>query len=213
MDIIVARVFSHSDVVELAQHSSVSVINGLSDISHPCQALADAYTIKEKAGDFKNKKLAFVGDGNNVVHSLLYCCAKLGLNFSVATPKGYEPKKDVLGEAEAFAISSGARLRLSNNPQEAVKGADFIYTDVWVSMGQENEAAKRKKAFKGFTVNEQLVSLANTGCKIMHCLPAHRGEEIVDSVIDSADSIVFDQAENRLHVQKAILVWLLVENV
>jgi len=209
LDVIVARVFAHKDVLELAKYSAVPVINGLSDLSHPCQALADLYTIKEKAGDFKNKKLVFIGDGNNVVHSLLYTCAKLGMNFSVVTPKGYQPNKDIFNEALDFAVKSKANITLGSNPKEAVKDADFIYTDVWTSMGQEKEIAKRKKAFKGFTVDSKLVSLAKKDCKIMHCLPAHRGEEITDDVLDSANSIVFDQAENRLHVQKAILLWLL----
>lgn len=211
LDVIVARVNSHNDVLHLAQYSTVPVINGLSDLSHPCQALADVYTIKEKAGGFKNKKLAFVGDGNNVVHSLLYTCAKLGLDFSVATPKGYQPNAKVFKEAQIFAKISGAKIVLSNNPKEAAKDADFIYTDVWVSMGYEKEAQKRKKAFGGFSVDKKLVSLAKKNCKIMHCLPAHRGEEITDDVMDSANSIIFDQAENRLHVQKAILIWLLGE--
>jgi ornithine carbamoyltransferase len=209
LDIIVARVYSHKDIVELAECSTIPVINGLSDISHPCQGLTDAYTVKEKAGMFKNRKLAFVGDGNNVLHSLLYVSAKLGLNLSIATPKGYEPAKAVYNQAQGFATKSKAKIVLSNDPKEAARSADFIYTDVWASMGQEKEAVKRKKAFRGFTVDKKLVSLAKEDCKIMHCLPAHRGEEISDEVIDSANSIVFDQAENRLHVQKAILVWLL----
>jgi len=211
LDIIVARVFSHADVIELAKYSTIPVVNGLSDLSHPCQALADVYTIKEKKGNFRTLKLAFVGDGNNVVHSLLYTCAKIGLNFSVATPKGYEPGNDIFKEAQDFAKISGAKIALTHDPKEAVKGADFVYTDVWASMGQEREAAKRKKIFKSFRVDSKLVSLAKKDCKIMHCLPAHRGEEITDEVIDSNNSIVFDEAENRLHVQKAILLWLLTE--
>ena len=212
LDVIVARVFAHKDILELAQYSTVPVINGLSDLFHPCQALADLYTIKEKAGGFKNKKLAFVGDGNNVVHSLLYICAKLGLDFSIATPKAYRPNKDIFKQALGLAAGTDAKTGLFNSPQEAVKGADFIYTDVWTSMGQENEQAKRKKAFKGFKVDSRLVSFTGKDCKIMHCLPAHRGEEISDEVMDSANSVIFDQAENRLHVQKAILLWLLIEN-
>jgi ornithine carbamoyltransferase len=209
LDVIVARVNSHKDILELAQCATIPVINGLSDLSHPCQGLADAYTVKEQAGIFKNKKLAFVGDGNNVLNSLLYISAKLGLNISVATPRGYQPNKDVFSQAQAFATKSGAKITLGNEPKEAVRSADFIYTDVWASMGQEKEAVKRKRAFKGFTIDRKLVLLAKKDCKIMHCLPAHRGEEITDEVIDSVNSIVFDQAENRLHVQKAILVWLL----
>jgi ornithine carbamoyltransferase len=209
LDVIVARVFHHRDILELARHSTVPVINGLSDLSHPCQGLADAYTIRENAGGFHNKKLAFVGDGNNVLHSLLYISSKLGLNISVATPKAYQPDRQVVKDAIGFASKSGARVELGNDPKQAVKGADFIYTDVWVSMGQEKQAARRKKIFKGFCVDKKLVSLAKPNCKIMHCLPAHRGEEISDEVIDSANSVVFDQAENRLHAQKAILVWLI----
>jgi len=211
LDIIVARVFAHQDVIDLAKHSTIPVINGLSDLSHPCQALADAYTIKEKAGKFQGVKLAFVGDGNNVVSSLLYTAGKIGLDFSIATPKGYEPDKEIFKQALGFAKKTGAKITLSNDPEEAVKDADFIYTDVWASMGQEKEALKRKKVFKGFSVDSSLVSFAKKNCMIMHCLPAHRGEEITDQVIDSKNSIVFDEAENRLHVQKAILVWLLVE--
>lgn len=211
LDVIVARVFKHQDIIDLAKHSTIPVINGLSDLSHPCQALADLYTIKEKSGSFEGIKLAFIGDGNNVVHSLLYACGRMGLDFSVATPKGYEPNKDIFQAAAAFAKKSAASIVISNDPKEALKGADFVYTDVWASMGQEKEAVKRKKAFKGFMLDEKLVSYAKKSCKIMHCLPAHRGEEIADEVIDSKNSIVFDEAENRLHVQKAILLWLLIE--
>jgi len=211
LDILVARVFSHSDIVELAKHSTIPVINGLSDTEHPCQALADVYTIKEKAGSFKGVKLVFIGDGNNVLHSLLYACAKLGINFTVVTPKNYQPNREIYNQALLFTKDSGAKLELLNDPKAAVKGADFIYTDVWASMGQETQAKKKKKAFKGFCVNDRLVLLAKQNCKIMHCLPAHRGEEITDSVIDGPNSIVFDEAENRLHVQKAVLLWLLGE--
>ena len=163
------------------------------------------------AGGFKGRKLAFVGDGNNVVHSLLYACAKVGLNFYIATPKRYSPDDIIFKQAREAAGSSGAEIVLLDDPKEAVKDADFVYTDVWASMGQEKEAARRKRVFRGFTVDKNLVSLAKKGCKIMHCLPAHRGEEITDEVIDSKNSIVFDEAENRLHVQKAILLWLLSE--
>jgi len=211
LDVIIARVFAHQDVIDLAKHSTIPVVNGLSDLSHPCQALADAYTIKEKAGKFEGVKLAFVGDGNNVVNSLLYTAGKIGLDFSIATPKGYEPDKEIFSQALGFAKKTGAKIALFNDPKEAVKDADFVYTDVWASMGQEKEALKRKKDFKDFSVDGKLVSLAKKDCKIMHCLPAHRGEEISDQVIDSKNSIVFDEAENRLHVQKAILIWLLVE--
>jgi len=209
VDGIVLRTFGHQNVLEMAKHAGVAVINGLSDLSHPCQALADTFTIKEKFGGFKNITLAYIGDGNNVCHSLLFACAKLGINMNVATPKGYEPSSQVLKGAKLSAKESGAKLNLFYKPQDAVKAADVIYTDVWASMGQEKEAEKRKEDFKDFQVNKKLVSLAKKNCLVMHCLPAHRGEEIADGVIDAKIAIIFDQAENRLHVQKAILVKLL----
>ncbi len=209
VDGIVLRTFGHENVVELARSASVPVINGLSDLSHPCQALGDAYTIKEKLGSLEGKTLTYVGDGNNVANSLIYCASKMGLNFNIATPKGYELDKDVVQSAKEFAGLSGAKLMITLDPRKACKAADVIYTDVWASMGQEKEAQKRKKIFKDYQVNKKLVSCAKAGCLIMHCLPAHRGQEITDEVIDSANSVVFDQAENRLHVQKAILIKLL----
>jgi len=219
-DAIVLRTFEHKNILELAKYSDKPVINGLSDFSHPCQALADIYTIREKlsrksgipkkAGkNIKGITLAYIGDGNNVCNSLLYACAKVGLNMNVAAPEGYEPDKLVLKEAKGFAKSKSVSINLFNNPIEAVKGADVIYTDVWVSMGQEKEAQERKKVFKKFQVNKNLVKFAKKNALIMHCLPAHRGEEITNEVIDSKNSIVFDQAENRLHIQKAILIILL----
>jgi len=200
VDAIVLRTFEHKNVEELAEAADVPVINGLSDSSHPCQALADIFTIKEKLKRLKGVALAYIGDGNNVCNSLLYAADKAGVKMVVATPVGYEPDKGTLRECKA---------KLSHNPAEAVKGADVIYTDVWTSMGQEDESQKRRNAFKDFQVNSNLVSMANRGCIIMHCLPAHRGEEITDEVIDSKNSVVFDQAENRMHVQKAILIKLL----
>lgn len=212
VDGIVARTFSHKDILELATHSGVPVINGLSDLLHPCQAMADVYTIREKisasAGGGK-VKLAFVGDGNNVLHSLLHCCAKVGIDIAIATPKGYEPDKGIVKEAEAEAAKTGVRISFSNNPKEAVRGADVIYTDVWTSMGQESQREKRLKVFRDFQVNKELVGLAKKSCLVMHCLPAHRGEEITDDVLDGPNSVVIDEAENRLHVQKAILLKLL----
>ncbi len=202
VDGIVLRTYEHGNLLEMAKYSTVPVINGLSDFSHPCQALADVYTIKEKLNDFKGKLLAYVGDGNNVCNSLLFACAKVGLNIHVATAKGFEPDKAALRETKKVA-------KTFYNPEEAVKDADVIYTDVWVSMGQEKELEKRRKIFKDFQLNCKLVKLAKKGALIMHCLPAHRGEEITDEVIDSKNSIVFDQAENRMHVQKAILIKLL----
>jgi len=195
IDAIVLRTFAHNNILEMAKYATVPVINGLSDFSHPCQALADIYTIKEKLKNLKGLTLGYVGDGNNVCNSLLYACAKVGMNMRVATPKGYEP--------------DGVVINLFHQPEDAVKDADIIYTDVWASMGQEKETAKRKKVFKNFQVNKKLVNLAKKNCLIMHCLPAHRGEEITDEIIESKNSVIFDQAENRMHVQKAILVKLL----
>lgn len=209
VDGIVLRTFEHKNVVELAEHADIPVINGLSDLSHPCQGLADLYTIREKLGTLKGVTLAYVGDGNNVAHSLLYCASKVGLNMNVATPEKFAPNTEVVKQAKAFAQSSGAKLQLFQKASEACKNADVVYTDVWTSMGQEKEAKMRRQNFKDFQINKKLVSLAKKGCLIMHCLPAHRGEEITDEMIDSKDSIVFDQAENRLHVQKAILIKLL----
>lgn len=197
---IVLRTFAHKNVIEMARYAAVPVINGLSDSSHPCQALADVYSIREKLKSFKGITLAYVGDGNNVCHSLILASSKLGFKMNVATPKGYAPQRSVLKEN---------KINLYVNPFEAVKNADVIYTDVWASMGQEKESAKRKKIFEQFQVNKDLARLAKKGCLIMHCLPAHRGEEITDEVINSKNSIIFDQAENRLHVQKAILIKLL----
>lgn len=209
VDGIVLRTFEHKNVVELAEYADIPVINGLSDLSHPCQGLADLYTAKEKLGVLKSVRLAYVGDGNNVTHSLLYCAAKLGLNMNIATPKKFEPNKDVVKKAKEFAAVSGARINLYYSAADACKNADIIYTDVWTSMGQEKEAAMRRRVFKDFQVNKKLIALAKKCCRIMHCLPAHRGEEITDEVIDSKNSVVFDQAENRLHVQKAILIKLI----
>ena len=206
---IVLRTFAHQTVIDMAAFADVPVINGLSDYSHPCQALADLFTIREKFGSFKNITMAYVGDGNNVCNSLIAVCAKVGLHLNIATPKGYEPDKGVMRMARVVANQSGSRIRLFDNAEKASVGADVLYTDVWASMGQETEANKRKKVFKAFQLNSKLARLANKGALIMHCLPAHRGEEISDEVIDGPNSIVFDEAENRLHVQKAILVKLL----
>ncbi|MCX7927158.1 MAG: ornithine carbamoyltransferase [Candidatus Omnitrophica bacterium] len=210
VDGIVLRTFAHQTVLKMAQYADVPVINGLSDYSHPCQALADVFTIQEKLGLSYNKIImAYVGDGNNVCNSLIFIAAKLGMHLKIASPKGYLPKEEVVKKASIEAKETGSFIELFTNPQEAVYQADIIYTDVWTSMGQEREAQKRRSDFKGFQINEQLLSLAKKNVLVMHCLPAHRGEEITDSVIDGKHSIVFDQAENRLHVQKAILVSLL----
>lgn len=209
LDGIVARTYRHEDVVELAAFSRVPVINGLSDLAHPCQAISDIFTVKEQYGTLKGITLAYVGDGNNVLHSLMAAAAKAGLDMAIASPKGYEPEASVVTRAKSFARTSGSKLTFGNDPDRAVRDADIIYTDVWVSMGQEKETAKRLKAFKRFQVNERLVGLAKKGCRIMHCLPAHRGLEITDAAIDSKHSVVYDQAENRMHVEKAILLRLL----
>jgi ornithine carbamoyltransferase len=209
VDGIVLRTFEHKNVLDLAKFANVPVINGLSDLLHPCQALADIYTIKEKLRDFKNVTLAYVGDGNNVCNSLLHACSKVGINMNIATPKGYAPDKSVLDESRAIAKANNATIALFTDAKKAVRGASVIYTDVWTSMGQEKEAKARIKIFKNFQVNQGLVKLAKTHALIMHCLPAHRQEEITDEVMESSNSVIFDQAENRMHIQKAILIKLL----
>ena len=210
LDGIVARTFTHKDIVDLARHASVPVINGLSDMHHPCQALTDIFSIEEKFGKTKGIVLAYVGDGNNnVCHSLLIGCAKMGIHMHIATPKKYAPDKDVLKLAKAFAQETAGRIFLTHSPKEAVAGADVVYSDVWVSMGQEKEVKKRLKDFKGFQINGNLVKGAKKDFAFMHCLPAHRGQEVTADVIDGSHSIVFDQAENRLHVQKAIMAFLI----
>lgn len=209
VDGIVLRTFEHKNILEMAEYSDRPVINGLSDFSHPCQALADIYSVREKLKTTKGITIAYIGDGNNVCNSLLYACSKIGINMNVATPKGYEPDRGVLKYAKSTANSKNIEINLFHNPEDAVNSVDVIYTDVWASMGQEQEAQKRKAIFRSFQVNKNLVKLAKKKVLIMHCLPAHRGEEIADEVIDSDNSIVFDQAENRIHVQKAILIKLL----
>jgi ornithine carbamoyltransferase len=209
-DALLIRTFSHDKVIELAKYASVPVINALSDLLHPCQALADVFTVIEKKGqNLKGLKMAYIGDGNNVCHSLMSACAKIGLNLIVATPKGYEPDEAIAEQAFADAKKAGVEIAVLNDPVIAAKDADVIYTDVWASMGQEKEKAVRSKEFGAFQINSKLVKLAKPGYIFMHCLPAHRGDEVTDEVIDSPNSVVFDQAENRLHVQKAILVKLL----
>lgn len=207
-DALLIRTFAHEKVIELAKYSRVPVINALSDLLHPCQALADIFTINEKK-NLKGLKMAYIGDGNNVCHSLMLACAKVGINLTVAVPKGFEPKKEIVDLAFADAKQIGVQINILNDPIVAAKDADVIYTDVWASMGQEKQARARKKKFAKFQVNQQLVALAKDDVMIMHCLPAHRGEEITDEIVDGPKSVVFDQAENRLHVQKAILTLLL----
>lgn len=206
---IVARTFAHEHLMDLAKYATVCVINGLTDLLHPSQALADIFTIKEKKGTLEGISLAFVGDGNNVLHSLLFGCSKLGINLKIATPKNYQPNREILEKAQKLAKQSGAKIELKEDPRDVVKDCDFLYTDVWVSMGQERERQRRLKDFQGYQLNPGLLKKARKKPLLMHCLPAHRGEEITDEVLDSKQAIVFDQAENRLHLQKAILVKLL----
>ncbi len=209
VDGIVARTFTHQTVEELARHTAIPVINGLSDLTHPCQILADLFTLREKRGPLRGVKVAYIGDGNNVCHSWLYGAAKTAMDLNVACPKGYEPDADVVAFARQETEASGGRITLLDDARAAVAGADVLYTDVWTSMGQESEAAKRRLDFQEFQVNAALIGLAKPDVLVMHCLPAHRGEEITDEVLDGPHSIVYDEAENRLHVQKAILVTLL----
>jgi len=209
VDGIVARTFAHEAVVELAQSASIPVINALTDLFHPCQALADFFTLKNKFGDLEGLKLAFVGDGNNVCHSLMITAAKLGVSMRVATPPGYEPKAAILAEAKALAAESGATSELVHHPLQAVAGAQAVYTDVWASMGQEYAMHLRAQVFAPYRVTRELMATAASDAVFMHCLPAHRGQEVTDEVIDCPRSVVYEQAENRLHVQKALLILLL----
>jgi ornithine carbamoyltransferase len=202
---IMARVFSHSSLRELAENAPVPVINGLSDLEHPCQALGDYLTLLEQKGPLAGSTLAWVGDGNNVAHSLVYGAARLGVHMRVATPPGYEPYPDVV----AAARREGGDIQITHDPIEAVAGADAVYTDVWASMGQEGQMETRRRVFRPFQVNAELLRRAGPQALFMHCLPAHRGQEVTDEVIDSPCSVVYDQAENRLHIQKAILMALL----
>ena len=205
LDGIMIRTFAHRNVIDLARAATVPVINGLTDLSHPCQALADFQTIYEKKGRLKGIKLAYVGDGNNMVHSLLMGAAKLGVNIAVATPEGYEPDEEIIKLSKEHSAQTGAKVEILRDPKEAVEQADIIYTDVWASMGQEAEAEERIRDFQGYQVNAELVKRAKPDYLFMHCLPAHRGEEVTEEVIDGDHSIIFDQAENRLHAQKAVM--------
>ncbi len=206
---IVARTFKHRSLEELAANCSIPVINGLSDYLHPCQALSDFFTLGEKWGDVRGKRLVYVGDGNNTCHSLLHAAAKLGAHITVASPEGYEPNARIVNEAMLTARESGSDVRIVNDPEQAVRGADAVYTDVWASMGQEDETEERAAIFADFRVDEELMAHAKPAAFFMHCLPAHRGQEVTSAVIDGPNSIVYDIAENRLHVQKAILALLL----
>jgi len=209
IDGIVLRTFAHETVTTMAQHACIPVINALSELEHPCQAMADMLTLQQHFGDLRGVRLAYVGDGNNVANSLMLAAASLGASISVGTPRGYEPDARITDSARELAAVSGASVAVVNDPLEAVAGADAVYTDVWASMGQEDEAADRSKIFAPFQVNQKLFSYAAKHAVFMHCLPAHRGDEVSAAVIDSPRSVVFDQAENRLHVQKSILVLLL----
>jgi ornithine carbamoyltransferase len=209
VDVIAARVFGHRTVAELAYYAGVPVINALSDLEHPCQALADLLTVYEKKGKLAGVTLAFVGDGNNTAHSLLLATALAGMHFRIASPAGYTVEEGVLRAAQEYATGSGASVLCTQEPSEAVRGADVVYTDVWTSMGQEEEAQERLRAFAGFQVNASLLSLARKDAIFLHDLPAHRGEEVTDDVMDGPQSAVFDQAENRMHSQKALLAKML----
>jgi len=208
LDAIVLRTYNHQVVEELAKYATIPVINGLSDFLHPCQVMSDLFTIMEKFGKLKDVTLAYVGDGNNICNSLLYGAAKSGLNLNIASPKRFGPIKTLVDEAQLLAKKTGAKISLFVDAKEAVRNCDIIYTDVWASMGKEKEAKKRRKVFSKYQVNKELLNIAKPNVLVMHCLPAHRGQEITDDVIDGNHSIVFDQAENRLHVQKAILLKL-----
>ena len=202
---IVIRTFAHKIIEKFAENTTIPVINGLTDLHHPCQVLADLMTIKEKKGELKGIRLTYVGDGNNVANSLIDASSLMGVDLTLACPSGYEPDNNLYERAR----SEGARVNILSDPGNAVKDTDVLYTDVWVSMGQEKDLEKKKKAFKGYQINRKLLSLAKPDAIVMHCLPAHRGEEITDDVIDSPQSVVFDQAENRLHTQKALLEMLI----
>jgi ornithine carbamoyltransferase len=206
---IVARVFSQKTIDDLADWSSVPVINALSDLYHPCQALADMQTVREQFGRFKGLKLAFVGDGNNVANSLMLTSVRLGVDFAIGCPEGYAPDPEIVAQAEGLAAVEGASVTITHDPGQAVAGAHAVYTDVWTSMGQEQEAVERRRVFHPYQVNDALFALARPDAVFMHCLPAKRGEEVVDSVVEGPRSVVFDQAENRLHAQKALLLMML----
>lgn len=209
VDGIMARVFSHNTIIELARYSKVPIINGLSDFTHPCQGISDLFTIYEKKGKLSGLKVAYVGDGNNVAHSLIYGSVKMGMNIYIASPKGYEPDQEVISYAKEEAKRNRCNFLITNDPKEGVKEADVVYTDVWTSMGKEKEREERNKIFKPFQVNDELIADAKEDFIFMHCLPAHRGEEVTDEVADSKNSVIFDQAENRLHTQKAIMALIM----
>ncbi|WP_245850864.1 ornithine carbamoyltransferase [Paenibacillus herberti] len=209
LDGIMIRTFAHRTVIDLARGATIPVINGLTDSEHPCQVMADYQTALEHKGKLEGLKVAYIGDGNNMAHSLLMGAAKLGMHMSVATPEGYEPDAGIVSQTKAVASETGSQIMVCRDPREAIEGADIVYTDVWASMGQEAEQKERIKAFAAYQVNEELVKHAKSDYLFMHCLPAHRGEEVSEGVIDGKHSIVFDEAENRLHAQKAIMAALM----
>jgi ornithine carbamoyltransferase len=209
VDLAVLRTHAHETIEEFARYSTIPVVNGLSDLSHPCQGMADIFTIRERKGDLRRVVTAFVGDGNNVAHSLMLAAAKTGMTLRVASPAGFEPLKRYRELAAGVSRETGARVEIGNDPVAAVRDADVVYTDVWTSMGQEQEYERRRRAFQGFQLNRALLAGAKPDAIVMHDLPAHRGEEITDEVLDGPQSVVFDQAENKMHVLKAILCWLL----
>ena len=213
VDGIMIRTFSHAAVKELADYATVPVINGLTDLLHPCQALTDIFTIMEYKDVLKGRKLVYVGDGNNMAHSLMFACAKVGMNMVCASPKGYQPDPQVVAKAKIDAAITGATITVQEDMFDAVKGADVLYTDVWTSMGEEAEREKRMKDLHDYQINQELLEQARPDAMVLHCLPAHRGEEITDEVIEGPQSAVFDQAENRLHVQKAIMALLMSDAV
>lgn len=212
-DLIMIRTYAQKDVEELAATGSVPVINGLTDMYHPCQALADILTVYEQKNKLAGLKLAFIGDGNNVAHSLMIICSKLGMNITIGCPKGFEPDADITSETQKIAKQNGCCVEIVNDPNAAVKDSDVVYTDVWASMGQEDQAEEKKKNFLPFQVNEELFSKANNDAIFLHCLPAHRGEEVTDNVIESDSSYVFDEAENRVHAQKAVMTLVMGQEV
>ncbi|HUP45393.1 MAG TPA: ornithine carbamoyltransferase [Thermoanaerobaculia bacterium] len=210
VDGIMARTFAHKTVTDLAEYATVPVINGLTDLSHPCQAMTDYFTAWEKfGGDLKGRRIAYIGDGNNMAHSLMFGAPKVGMDIAVATPAGYAPDSMIVARAKADADEARTKVLVTNSIEEAVTGADIVETDVWASMGQEEEAEKRQRDFSGWIVDGRVMSMASRGAIFMHCLPAHRGEEVAAEVIDSKQSVIYDEAENRLHVQKAILTVLM----
>lgn len=209
LDGIMIRTFSHESVVELADYASIPVINGLTDFLHPCQVLADLFTIREKKGILKGLKMTYIGDGNNVANSLLTGCAMVGMDIAVVSPPGYEPVDSVVEKAKSIAEESGSKIIIENNLQEVIEGSDVLYTDIWTSMGQEKETQERLKMFQGYQINSQTLQKAKKDVLVMHCLPAHRGEEITSEVMDGPNSVVFDQAENRMHAQKGLMAAIL----